>query len=272
MVFQNYSLYPHMNVRQNLGFPLKVAGVNKNEIKKRVIQTAETLDLSDRLDYRPSQLSGGQRQRVALGRAIIREPDLFLLDEPLSNLDTDLRVRMRREIVRIQKSLGVTTVYVTHDQEEALTMADQIALLNESKIEQVASPKELYENPATLYAARFVGSPRINILDARIERHLLLPLGLSLLNNQLPRDCDRVTVGLRPEQISIRSDGEYRGKIEAVEFLGDQYVVDLRFQQTLLKVSGVPSELKVGQEISFGIDSKSLLFFDSSSGKRIGSS
>ncbi|MCP4706821.1 MAG: ABC transporter ATP-binding protein, partial [candidate division Zixibacteria bacterium] len=163
LVFQNYALYPHMTVKQNLAFPLKVDKVNKKEIHERVVATATMIGLSDRLDSRPAELSGGQRQRVALGRAIIRKPDLYLLDEPLSNLDAALRNKMRRELVEIQRTLGTTTVYVTHDQTEALTMADRLVVIEKGKIRQIGTVEEIYNKPADIFVASFVGTPKINI-------------------------------------------------------------------------------------------------------------
>jgi multiple sugar transport system ATP-binding protein len=169
LVFQNYSLYPHMSVEKNLGFPLSVAKTPKAEIAARVKEIAAMLGLSDRLSDRPAQLSGGQRQRVALGRAIIRKPSIFLLDEPLSNLDADLRVRMRQEIVKLQRQVGVAMVHVTHDQTEALTMADRVALLHKGRIEQIGTPEELYRAPATLNVAQFVGQPKINAIVSQVD-------------------------------------------------------------------------------------------------------
>jgi len=270
MVFQNYSLYPHMTVEKNLSFPLRVASMERAEIRARVRRVAEMLGLSEKLEERPANLSGGQRQRVALGRAIIREPDLFLLDEPLSNLDADLRTRMRREIVRVQKELGVSTVYVTHDQAEALTMADRIALIHNGRIVQIGRPQELYENPVNRFVAEFVGWPKMNIIEARIERHLLIPFGLSMLNMELARDEARVLVGLRPEAIEIRPDGEFVAEVEAVEYLGDQFVATLDFKGTPLVVAGVNKKYPRGQAVNFTFDSTRLLYFDPATGRRLG--
>ncbi|MCK4631707.1 MAG: ABC transporter ATP-binding protein, partial [candidate division Zixibacteria bacterium] len=255
MVFQNYSLYPHMTVEKNLAFPLKIASVGKNERQQRVEAVAEMLSLSEKLKARPAQLSGGQRQRVALGRAIIRQPDLFLLDEPLSNLDADLRTRMRHEIVALQKKLGITTVHVTHDQAEALTMADRIAVINNGRIEQVGTPEALYKNPANLFVAQFIGQPKINLIDARIERHLLIPFGLSMLNLNIDRDNSRLLVGLRPEAITICSDGEFVADVVGNEYLGSEHVVTLDFQGASIVASGASKQYAVGQSINFSIDS-----------------
>jgi len=269
MVFQNYSLYPHMTVEKNLAFPLKVAGVKKHERKERIERVAEMLGLMDKLKNRPAQLSGGQRQRVALGRAVIREPAIFLLDEPLSNLDADLRARMRLEIVRLQKELKITTIHVTHDQAEALTMADRIALLHEGKLLQVGTPEELYRNPKTMFAARFIGQPRINMIDARIQRHLLVPFGVSLLNEDLPDNFEQVKVGLRPEHIRIDQRGEFGGSVIACEYLGDQYIVTVDFVGCQLVISGSDTLLVKGEAVRFSFDQKDLLFFDPVAGGRL---
>src|SRR5919206_2281004 len=169
MVFQSYALYPHMTVRENMGFPLKLAKVDKAEINRKVEEAAKILDLTHHLDRKPANMSGGQRQRVAMGRAIVRSPKAFLMDEPLSNLDVKLRVQMRTQIARIQKNLGTTTLYVTHDQTEAMTLGDRVAVMRSGVIQQVDTPKVLYEQPTNLFVAGFIGSPAMNFLPARIE-------------------------------------------------------------------------------------------------------
>jgi multiple sugar transport system ATP-binding protein len=272
LVFQNYSLYPHMTVEKNLAFPLQVAGMSKADIKQRVMEVAEMLDLKDRLGDRPGQLSGGQRQRVALGRAIIRKPSIFLLDEPLSNLDADLRVRMRREIVRIQRELRTSMVHVTHDQTEALTMADRIAILNDGRIEQIGTPEELYTQPASLFVATFIGTPRINILDAGVEDNRLIPFGALVLEHVVGALSDdrRLKVGLRPEAISVSDDGNYRGVVTAAEYLGDHFVITLDYQSLPLTAS-LPGDMapSVGQQVHFSIDKSALLYFDPASGRNL---
>jgi multiple sugar transport system ATP-binding protein len=239
MVFQNYALYPHMTVAQNIAFSLKLAKRPKQEIRKRVNETAHLLGLEELLDRRPKQLSGGQRQRVAMGRAIIREPQVFLMDEPLSNLDAQLRVHMRGEIEALQKRLGVTTVYVTHDQIEAMTMGDRVAVLRSGELQQVGEPSEVYDRPANLFVAGFIGSPPMNLARGTIERgdggpavHLgseRIPISAELvqergLDSWFGRD---VVVGLRPEDIEgPPEDGVPRGgvaleaTIDRVEALG----------------------------------------------------
>jgi multiple sugar transport system ATP-binding protein len=239
MVFQSYALYPHMTVAQNIGFSLRLSGVPKRELKKRVQDTARLLAIENLLDRRPKQLSGGQRQRVAMGRAIIREPQAFLMDEPLSNLDAKLRVTMRGEIESLQKRLGVTTVYVTHDQVEAMTMGDRVAVLLDGELQQVDTPTEVYDRPANLFVAGFIGSPPMKLAQAPLERGDDGPvLNLGDTRIPIPADLARerglaawtgkpVIVGIRPEDLqgSARANGGERtatmkGKIQRVEALG----------------------------------------------------
>ena len=204
MVFQSYALYPHMTVRKNIAFPLRMAGLDKEEQDRRVEHAASVLNLSDYLDRRPGQLSGGQRQRVAIGRAIVREPAAFLFDEPLSNLDAALRVGMRLEISELHERLGTTMIYVTHDQVEAMTMADKIVVLNAGNIEQVGSPLELYRKPRNLFVAGFIGSPRMNLIKG----------------NEAARH-DAHAIGIRPEHIAVSgSDGNWSGLVGVSEHLG----------------------------------------------------
>jgi multiple sugar transport system ATP-binding protein len=208
MVFQSYALYPHMSVRKNIAFPLKMAGMTEAEQAARVERAAKVLNLTNYLDRRPGQLSGGQRQRVAIGRAIVREPSAFLFDEPLSNLDAALRVGMRQEITELHQSLKTTMIYVTHDQVEAMTMADKIVVLNAGNIEQVGSPLELYHRPANLFVAGFIGSPRMNLIEGAEA---------AKLNAQ--------TIGVRPEHIDIVEGGPWTGTVGLSEHLGsDTYL------------------------------------------------
>jgi multiple sugar transport system ATP-binding protein len=234
MVFQNYALYPHMSVRDNMGFALKLKRVDKDEIDKKVTEAARILDLEPHLDRKPSQLSGGQRQRVAMGRAIVREPAVFLMDEPLSNLDAKLRVQMRTEVSRIQQRLGTTTVYVTHDQTEAMTLGDRVAVMRAGLIQQVGSPMELYNEPVNLFVAGFVGSPAMNFMPATVEGDTVkLPFGDVTLPSEL-HDAVRdhhgkqLIAGIRPEHFedaSLVGDALDRGttftaNIEVVESMG----------------------------------------------------
>jgi len=238
MVFQSYALYPHMTVRQNIAFPLKLAKTPKHETELRVKQTAEILELTELLERKPGNLSGGQRQRVAMARALIRRPEVFLLDEPLSNLDAKLRGQMRVEIERIQKRMGITTVYVTHDQTEAMTLGDRIAVLRRGKIQQIGTPRELYVKPCNVFVAGFLGSPPMNFLPAKLEAgYISLPLGKFKLPDEMRKYLSdkpiEVIAGIRPEDIRIASsnktvsDCEYlfRANVERVEWLGADLLI-----------------------------------------------
>jgi multiple sugar transport system ATP-binding protein len=229
MVFQNYALYPHMTVADNMGFALKIAGMPKAEIRERVEEAAKILDLTEYLNRKPKALSGGQRQRVAMGRAIVRQPRVFLMDEPLSNLDAKLRVSTRTQIASLQRRLDVTTVYVTHDQTEALTMGDRIAVLKDGLLQQVGSPLALYDKPANVFVAGFIGSPAMNIGtfpikgDAAQVGDALLPLTREVLSQVTPADEGQITIGFRPENIDqVESDapGAFPIRIDLVEELG----------------------------------------------------
>ncbi|QWF79608.1 ABC transporter ATP-binding protein [Amycolatopsis sp. CA-230715] len=225
MVFQNYALYPHMTVGENMGFALKIAGKPKDEIKRKVADAAKLLDIEDFLDRKPKALSGGQRQRVAMGRAIVREPQVFLMDEPLSNLDAKLRVSTRTQIAALQRRLGVTTVYVTHDQVEAMTMGDRVAVLSDGLLQQCDSPRALYERPANVFVAGFIGSPAMNLAPARLTEGGALLSGTTVpLSRELlaAADGDSVTLGFRPESLE-RAEGPGEGisvTVDLVEELG----------------------------------------------------
>jgi multiple sugar transport system ATP-binding protein len=240
MVFQNYALYPHKSVYENLAFGLRMRKVPKSEQRQRVEEIARVLGLSDMLERRPGQLSGGQRQRVAMGRAIVREPKAFLMDEPLSNLDAKLRVQMRAEIARIQQALKVTTLYVTHDQVEAMTMGDRVAVMRDGILQQVDTPQRLYDAPRNLFVASFVGSPPMNLMEATVERDGALQLGDARI--ELPPDVvaerpalrdsvgRRIAIGIRPEDVREASgwDGtRLRGRILLVEALGAEQLVHI---------------------------------------------
>lgn len=229
MVFQNYALYPHMTVRENMGFALKIDKRPKEEIDRRVEEAARTLDLTAFLDRKPKALSGGQRQRVAMGRAIVRKPEVFLMDEPLSNLDAKLRVQTRTQIAALQRKLGVTTLYVTHDQTEALTMGDRIAVLNFGKLQQVGTPRELYDRPANEFVAGFIGSPAMNLGTFTVEgNHAVLgnarvPLSDATLDAITPADNGQIVIGFRPEALDIVPEGTPNTipvKLHLVEELG----------------------------------------------------
>jgi multiple sugar transport system ATP-binding protein len=225
MVFQNYALYPYLTVSANIGFPLKVAGVKKAERERRVGEVAELLELTDYLGRKPGQLSGGQRQRVAMGRAIVREPSVFLMDEPLSNLDAKLRVQMRADIAALQSRLGVTTVYVTHDQAEAMTLGHRVAVLKDGRLQQCDVPRALYERPANTFVAGFIGSPSMNLLELPINGDGCSFCGVSVpLPRTLPTSNGKVVLGLRPEALDL-APGGIDARVEVVEEIGaDAYV------------------------------------------------
>ncbi len=234
MVFQSYAIYPHMSIRENIAFPLRMAKLPDAEITQRINAAADMLELTALLDRKPSSLSGGQRQRVAMGRALVREPVAFLLDEPLSNLDARLRVQMRAEIARLHKQLGTTMIYVTHDQTEAMTLGDRVAVMNQGVVQQIATPQLLYQQPANLFVASFIGSPGMNFIPAHIQQNRLrLPFGeLELpehLGHQLSDKSNEVIVGIRPEHLQLRnaenntqSGLTFTANVELAEWLGSE--------------------------------------------------
>ena len=228
MVFQNYALYPHMTVAENIGFHLKIAGEDKAEITKRVAEAAQILDLTQYLDRKPAKLSGGQRQRVAMGRAIVRQPQVFLMDEPLSNLDAKLRMQTRTQIASLQRRLGVTTVYVTHDQVEAMTMGDRVAVLKDGVLQQVASPIELFRRPANIFVAGFIGSPGMNLIRAKVVDGAAILAGHAIPLTESQRETlgGDVVIGIRPEGLVVTDGpGDLRLTTEVVEELGsDRYL------------------------------------------------
>ena len=258
MVFQNYALYPHMTVAENIGFALRMRKVPKAEARRRIEETARIIGLVEHLDRKPRQLSGGQRQRVAMGRAIVREPQVFLMDEPLSNLDAKLRVQMRAEISRIQRQLAVTTVYVTHDQVEAMTMGDRVAVMRRGLLQQFDAPQRLYEQPANLFVASFIGSPAMNMLEGTLEREgdgLVCRVGSATLT--LPPEVlsarpalagyvgKPIAVGIRPEALDEpgRRDGgdggRLRGRVHAVEALGPEQLAHVEIEAKPVLVDDV---------------------------------
>ncbi|MEO1200467.1 MAG: sn-glycerol-3-phosphate ABC transporter ATP-binding protein UgpC [Pseudomonadota bacterium] len=230
MVFQNYALYPHMTVRGNLAYGLRIAGLSRADRERRIDEAARLLELDGLLDRKPSQLSGGQRQRVAIGRAIVREPDVFLFDEPLSNLDAKLRTAMRTELRQLHDRIGVTSIFVTHDQTEAMTLADRIIVLNGGVIEQIGTPQEIYRHPETRFVAEFIGSPPMNLLDGEVLADPLRFVSRNGLSIGLPErfagfaGTDSVTLGIRPEDIALNTDG-FEIEIDFVEDLGAQRVL-----------------------------------------------
>ncbi|MCA3555628.1 sn-glycerol-3-phosphate ABC transporter ATP-binding protein UgpC [Aestuariivirga sp.] len=278
MVFQNYALYPHMSVAQNIGYSLKIARVPRAEREARVKTVAETLGLGEFLARKPGQLSGGQRQRVAMGRAMIREPKVFLYDEPLSNLDAKLRVAMRVEIRRLHQRLGATTLFVTHDQVEAMTLADRIVVMNKGMIEQVGTPAEVYHRPQSTYVASFIGAPGMNLLKASLNRRasrLELAGGQSLpLANVGALDGqDTVEVGVRAESIALAPPGAggLRATVQFVEELGASQLLHTELGGAPLVVAARDGmAARAGADVELAVDPASLHFFDPGSGRRIG--
>ena len=282
MVFQTYALYPHMTVRENMSFGLKIGGEDKDEIKRKVDEAARILKLGPYMDRKPKALSGGQRQRVAIGRAIVRQPDVFLFDEPLSNLDAELRVEMRVEIARLHKQLGTTMIYVTHDQVEAMTMADKIVVLRDGRIEQAGAPVELYENPDNLFVAGFIGSPRMNFFDGTVVRSesgnvvVTLPrlggIEVPVSVSQALSDGTKVKFGIRPEY--FEQDGPILATlgIEVIENLGG-------VSYAYSSVEGEPHPIIVewrgkdrpnkGGQLTVSFDPSSGLLFDAETGARV---
>ena len=224
MVFQNYALYPHMNVYNNLAYGLKNRGIDKETIEQKVNDAAKLLQISDFLQRKPSMLSGGQRQRVAMGRAIVRNPKIFLFDEPLSNLDAKLRIQMRLEIKKLQQKVGVTSIFVTHDQVEAMTLADRLAVINNGIIEQLGTPIEIYNNPKSLFVAGFIGSPQMNFLDANLNNKTLSAENFEIKNIDSDYNGE-VTLGIRPEHLIESENGLINLKVELVEQLGSDNLV-----------------------------------------------
>ncbi len=281
MVFQNYALYPHMTVYDNLAFPLKIRKMPREEIDRKVREVARLLQIEELLDRKPGQLSGGQQQRVALGRALVREPKVFLMDEPLSNLDAKLRIYMRAELKRLQRELGITTIYVTHDQAEAMTMADRIVVLNRGRIQQIGSPEELYYRPANVFVAGFIGAPPMNFLEASVEEHdgkLVLNTGVfrielpermaeALRAAGLPRE---VIFGIRPEHIEIVEEGGYPVEVFVTEPLGGETIIDFKHGDKILKIK-YPGHFKANPKdvirIRFKLDEAHI--FDKETGRLI---
>ena len=279
MVFQSYALYPHMSVAENMGFALKIAGIEKAERDRRVLEAAKLLDLEDYLDRKPKALSGGQRQRVAMGRAIVREPQVFLMDEPLSNLDAKLRVATRTQIAVLQRRLGITTVYVTHDQVEAMTMGDRVAVLKDGVLQQVDTPRNLYDNPVNAFVAGFIGSPAMNLLTVPVSS------GQALLGNlkvAVPASSgSQVTVGVRPEGFTPSSSG-FDVLVEVVEELGSDAFVYGKPVDPSVKFANVTGEgaqiivrwdpknpPKAGATVTVEAIPSAIHFFDAVTGERI---
>lgn len=272
MVFQNYGLYPHMTVRKNIEYPLKLRGMPKSERRKRVEQTAAKVELDGLLERRPAELSGGQRQRVALARAIVRTPSIFLMDEPLSNLDAKLRVTMRAELKHLHHELGVTTVYVTHDQMEAMTLANRVAVMREGRIVQLDTPKKIYAEPADLFVAGFIGSPSMNLIDGAVAGGIFRAPGV-----EMPvalADQSGVVLGIRPEDLTLTQDpgAPIKGSLYALELTGDSTLVTLRNGASSVCARGhADYEADIDSPCHLSPkDGARLHLFDRASGERIG--
>jgi multiple sugar transport system ATP-binding protein len=265
MVFQSYALYPHMTVRKNLAFGLSNLRMPKDEIARRVADAARILQIEELLERKPRQLSGGQKQRVAIGRAIVREPQLFLFDEPLSNLDAELRVQMRVELASLYNRLGTTMIYVTHDQTEAMTMATRIAVLNKGNLEQVGTPFELYNSPRNLFVASFIGSPKMNLLKGTASRQGVELSGVGTLAAAI-NASGPVTVGIRPEHLSLNQPGDVgiQGTITLVEYLGSEIFVYVALPdgQSLLAQAPGNAQFKRGDAVSLGFNASNAHFFN----------
>ena len=270
MVFQNYALYPHMNVYNNLAYGLKNRGIDKKDIDQKVNEAAKLLQISDYLERKPSMLSGGQRQRVAMGRAIVRNPKIFLFDEPLSNLDAKLRIQMRLEIKKLQQKVGVTSIFVTHDQTEAMTLADKLAVINNGIIEQLATPIEIYNNPKSLFVAGFIGSPQMNFIDGELKNNTLSAEGFEIKNVKSDFNGD-ITLGIRPEHLSQSDNGLINLNVDLVEQLGSDNLVYGQLKDKKDFCYRCPGNLtiKKGDKLNLNIDNENYYIFDKSSGKRV---
>ena len=269
MVFQSYALYPHMTVAQNIGFPLKMVGQSQQAIEEAVNEAAKRVGIAHLLSRRPGQLSGGQQQRVALARAIVRHPRIFLLDEPLSNLDAKLRLETRLELHQLQRELGVTTVYVTHDQEEAMTLADRIAVFMDGNIVQVGTPREIFGEPSTIEVAGFIGTPPMNLIPAQWTENSIDIQGSKHQAPMFSSQSKDITVGIRPNDFRLTLHG-ISARVLHIEDLGDNTIINLEANtlRLKLKMEGL-STLREGEEVHLSFDAKSAHLFDRQNGKRL---
>jgi sn-glycerol 3-phosphate transport system ATP-binding protein len=270
MVFQNYALYPHMNVYNNLAYGLKNRGFDKQTIEQKVNDAAKLLQISDFLERKPSMLSGGQRQRVAMGRAIVRNPKIFLFDEPLSNLDAKLRIQMRLEIKKLQQKVGVTSIFVTHDQVEAMTLADRLAVINNGIIEQLGTPIEIYNNPKSLFVAGFIGSPQMNFIDGELKNNKLSAEGFEIKDVKNDYNGD-VILGVRPEHLSQSDNGLINLNVDLVEQLGSDNLVYGQLKDKKDFCYRCPGNQKIekGSNLKLDIENNNYVIFNKSSGKRV---
>lgn len=281
MVFQSYALYPHMSVFDNIAFPLENAGVARNEIREKVQGTAKLLRIDDLLERKPKQLSGGQRQRVALGRAMVREPSVFLMDEPLSNLDAKLRVYMRAELKKLQKDVGITTIYVTHDQVEAMTMGDRVAILNEGVLQQFDHASEIYFHPVNIFVAGFIGTPPTNFFDCNLTKEPRYAFDAGAFKYPVPDYLldkakewpSSVVLGVRPQDVLVydkTNKGLIKAQLEIDEPLGDRQVFDLKVGDYLVKALVDPDvKASVGDELSVGFQGSKIYVFDKKTGQAL---
>ena len=286
MVFQNYALYPHMTVEENLGFSLKIAGMKKIDIDTRVAEAAGILDIKEFLQRKPAQLSGGQRQRVAMGRAIVRRPDVFLFDEPLSNLDAKLRNQMRTEIKRLHQKVETTIVYVTHDQVEAMTLADRIVIMKDGIIEQIGTPLELFETPATKFVATFIGSPSMNIISSTIEKdqgkHVMktedgISIPVPVSKQDTVKEGQKISFGFRAEDIVPLKFGnkpsqswDYKSKVNLSEPLGTETLIFTNFGKIeIVSRMFTPELVRAGDELDFALNLDRTYLFDDETGKAL---
>lgn len=273
MVFQNYAIYPHMTVRKNIGFGLRTSKLSKGEKDKRVVEIAGTLGMTELLDRRPGQLSGGQRQRVAIGRAMVREPLVFLFDEPLSNLDAQLRTQMRLEIKKLHQDVGTTIIFVTHDQVEAMTLADRIVIMKDGNIQQVGTPSEVYQNPENLFVAQFIGAPSMNTLKGSFANGVVTLDAGSSIPTDIKMNAGQVTIGIRPNALIPATDGKpsiLEGIVKFVEPLGAETLVYVDIGGTNVTAT-VPGRTppKVGQQIQLTTPTEEICFFHSTTGEAL---
>ena len=269
MVFQNYALYPHMSVYNNMAYGLKNRGISKEDIATKVNDAAELLEIDQLLSRKPSMLSGGQRQRVAMGRAIVRNPKIFLFDEPLSNLDAKLRNQMRLEIKKLQRQMDVTSVFVTHDQTEAMTLGDRIVVINNGIVEQVGTPKDIYSKPNTKFVAEFIGSPQMNLFNCKIENGNA-KIGDGHINLENSINIQNASIGVRPDDIQVNQNGKFETKANLVEYLGSDMIIysSIGNQDFSCKLSS-KIDVKAGDNFKFDILSSSVHIFDNTTNKRV---
>ena len=285
MVFQSYGLYPNMTVAENIGFPLKIRGMAKAQIEPAVHKAAQQVELMDYLDRRPKELSGGQRQRVALARAIVRQPSVFLMDEPLSNLDAKLRVTMRAHIKHLHHSLGVTTIYVTHDQIEAMTLADRVVVMSRAQVQQIGSPQDIYERPANLFVAGFIGSPPMNLVPGSLHGGVFSAPGVRIAGFAAA-DADKVVLGVRPEDLSVVAHDDtaaatatatatsavFTADVFAFELTGDAVLVTIKQGDLMVTAkAGKNYRSAIGSRVGFGVAAERCHLFDAQTQLRFGS-